>query len=50
MYKLYCRFYQFIIRLVSPFLKWREPTILHSYLEVVNTLKAQGKKANFVGE
>ena len=44
MYKLYCRFYQFIIRLVSPFLKWREPTILHSYLEVVNTLKAQGKK------
>lgn len=44
MFKLYCRFYQLIIRMVSPFLKWREPTILHSYLELVNTLKARGKK------
>lgn len=44
MSKLYCRFYQFVIRAVSPFLKWREPVILHSYLEVVNTLKAQDKK------
>ncbi|HKM02424.1 MAG TPA: iron-containing alcohol dehydrogenase, partial [Bacilli bacterium] len=44
MFKLYCRIYQFMIRRVSPLLKWREPVILHSYLELVNTLKAQGKK------
>ncbi len=43
MFKLYCRIYQFVIRIVSPFLRWRQPTILHSYLEVVNTLKAKGK-------
>ena len=28
MYKLYCRLYQFILRLVSPFLPWRKPELL----------------------
>lgn len=43
MFKIYCRAYQAVIRLVSPFLKWKEPIILHSYLELVNTLKKEGK-------
>lgn len=43
MFKLYCRIYQFIIRVVSPFLKWKQPIILHSYLDVVETLKQKNK-------
>lgn len=44
MYRLYFRFYQFIIRIVSPFLKWREPKILHQYQELVLALKTNNKK------
>ena len=28
MYKLYCRFYQLILRLVAPFLPWRKPELI----------------------
>lgn len=42
--KLYARLYQAVIRMVSPFLKWREPKILHSYLELVHALQTHHKQ------
>lgn len=44
MFKIYCRIYQGVFRIVSPFLKWREPEILHSYDALVSLLKKKNAK------
>lgn len=45
--KFYCRTYQTIFKIVMPFLPYREPEILNTNLEVVNTLKIKRKKNVF---
>lgn len=45
MYRVYCRIYQFIFRIVSPFLPWRKPELLtgeNSLLKLPGLIKDKG--------
>ena len=42
MYKIYCRLYQFVFRLVALVLPWRRPELLNDYSSLINLLHKNG--------
>lgn len=42
MMRVYCRAFQFVLRLAMPFLPWRRPAILHHFEELAAVIRSNG--------